>query len=110
MNKEQGAEAELEVIVAGFSRTGTGSLTAALEILLGRPCYHTNNLVSNTALQQQWVEMIDTGFREDALMRDAFKHYAAGADLPFCLFYKDLMRIFPSAKVVLSVRDTPEQV
>ena len=81
MNKEQG-EAELEVIVAGFSRTGTGSLTAALEILLGRPCYHTNNLVSNTALQQQWVEMIDTGFREDALMRDAFKHYAAGADLP----------------------------
>lgn len=111
--KEHGAtegEEGLEVVIAGFSRTGTGSLTAALEILLGRPCYHTNNLVHNSAMQQRWIDMIDSGFKDDQLIIESFKGYGAGADLPFCLFYQEFLRLFPTSKVILSIRDTPEQV
>ena len=37
----------LRVVGAGLPRTGTASLKAALERLLGRPCYHMMELIQN---------------------------------------------------------------
>jgi len=34
-----------------------------------------------------------------------FKDYVACVDFPVCMFYGELMEIFPDAKVILTVRD-----
>jgi hypothetical protein len=40
--------------------------------------------------------------------RGVLKGYKATTDWPWCTYYKELMRAFPEAKVLLSVRDPEE--
>ena len=94
----------LKVIGAGFGRTGTTSLKAALERLIG-PCYHMMEVFSRPEHIAFW-EGAHRG--EPIEWDDVFGAYRAAVDWPSCTFYQELMARYPEARVVLSVRD-PER-
>ncbi len=98
-------QARLEVIGAGFGRTGTMSLKLALEQLGFGPCYHMTEIVENPHHARLW-RTADAGHRVD--WTELFARYRATVDWPACHYYQELMREFPEAKVILTVRD-PDQ-
>ncbi len=94
----------LKVIGAGFGRTGTTSLKAALERLVG-PCYHMSEVSEKPAHVAFW----EAAHRSEPVeWETVFGGYQAAVDWPTCAFYRDLMNRYPEAGVVLSVRD-PER-
>jgi len=95
----------LKVIGAGFGRTGTLSLKHALEELGFGPCYHMSELFDKPGVDEQWDAIVRG---EPADWHMIFKGYQATVDWPACTFYKELMQVYPGAKVLLSVRD-PEK-
>src|SRR5579863_2236585 len=95
----------LKVIGASFGRTGTFSLKNALEELGFRPCYHMSELFQRPGASKQW-EAIVAGTPAD--WDTVFVGYQASVDWPACAFYKELMQVYPEAKVLLTVRD-PEK-
>lgn len=95
------------VIGAGVMRTGTKSLQLALERLLGGRCYHMTRVFENP----QHIEMWRRACREDLQKEEwmeLLQGFRAAVDLPTCVFYKQLLKIFPNAKFVLTVRDPKE--
>ena len=95
----------LKVIGAGFGRTGTGSLKAALEELGIGKCYHMSEVVKNFGHMRKWVDIIENS---NADWADLFEGYQAAVDWPAAVYYKALMVAYPDAKVILTVRD-PER-
>ena len=91
----------LEVIGAGFGRTGTLSLKAALEQLGFGPCYHQYELVGHPDHASSW-SAANQGDR-DAL-RVPLLGYKSTVDWPGCSFWRELSDLLPEAVVVLSVR------
>ena len=95
----------LKVIGAGFGRTGTMSLKAALEELGFGPCYHMSEVFENSSHPDEWnAAAVGKKVNWENLLED----YAATVDWPSCSFYEELMEVYPDAKVLLSVRD-PER-
>lgn len=96
----------LEVIGAGYGRTGTMSLKAALEELGFSPCYHMTEVFANPE---------HIGFWETAVQRKSegklddwpkvFRGYRATVDWPGAAFYQELLEEYPAAKVILTIRD-----
>jgi hypothetical protein len=99
------ANAWLEVIGAGFGRTGTMSLKLALEQLGFGPCYHMTEIVANPHHARLW-RAADAGHPVD--WTELFAHYRATVDWPACHYYRELIAEFPEAKVILTIRD-PDQ-
>jgi len=92
----------MKVIGAGLGRTGTLSLKVALEQLGFGPCYHMKEVLQHPEHIETWLE----AFAEKPVDWQAFFHaYGAAVDRPSCEFYKELMAVYPEAKVVLTVRD-----
>jgi Sulfotransferase domain len=54
VTEQRGAAVSLEVIGAGFERTGTMSLKVALEELGLDPCYHMREVFENPEHVEQW--------------------------------------------------------
>ena len=97
---------ELKVIGAGFGRTGTSSTMAALEILGFENVHHMQAVVEHDQFSW-WVAAFgeqDKGKRLE-LVRRGLQGFQANLDFPSCLFYRDLMELFPKAKVLLTSRD-----
>ena len=94
----------MKVIGAGFGRTGTASLQSALEQLLGGACYHMKALIMRPDHLRAWHDFA-TGTTPRMDWQRLLSGYEACADFPACLFYRQLMDVFPGAKVVLTVRD-----
>jgi hypothetical protein len=95
----------LKVIGAGFGRTGTTSLKAALETLGFSPCYHMTEVFAHPEHADFWI----SAWRgEQADWDGVLGGYEAAVDWPACTFYEELMERCPDAKVLLSVRD-PER-
>jgi hypothetical protein len=92
----------LKIIGAGFGRTGTYSLKAALEMLGFGPCYHMVEAFAHPQHIEQW-EAAGKGQAID--WRQIFAGYQSCTDWPACTFYTQLMQAYPEAKVLLSVRD-----
>lgn len=95
-------EGQIEVIGAGFGRTGTMSLKAALEKLGFDPCYHMTEVFENGGHIPLW-EAATRG--ESIEWEEIFKNYRATVDWPGAAFYERLMERYPDAKVILTVRD-----
>ena len=95
----------MKVIGAGFGRTGTLSIKAALEELGFGPCYHMSEMGKNPDHHKAWGA---AARGEPVYWREVMKGYEATMDWPWCTYYKELMRAFPDAKVLLSVRDPEE--
>ncbi len=92
----------LKVIVAGFGRTGTLSLKAALEELGFARCYHMLEIMTHLEHAVVW----STACRGEPVDWDAlFAGYQAAVYWPPCSFYRELMDRYPDSKVILNVRD-----
>jgi len=98
----------LKVIGAGLGRTGTLSQKAALEILGFGPCHH---MAETFRVQQDknhlWKKIFDNEGVDEAL-KSIFEGYAATVDYPGCVFWEKFLEWNPEAKVILSIRDSPE--
>lgn len=95
----------VKVIGAGFGRTGTLSLKAALEELGFGPCYHMSELFEHPEHLRPW-EAAAQGQPVD--WNEVFAGYQATVDWPGGAFYEELIEKYPHAKVILTVRD-PER-
>jgi len=108
----------LEVIGAGFGRTGTLSLKTALEQLGLGPCHHMFEVIKNPEEQVPFFldaarildasTEADTDADIDIDWDVAYGKYKSAVDFPTCRFYKQLMEKYPGTKVILTVRD-PEK-
>ena len=95
----------LEVIGAGLGRTGTLSLKVALEELGFSRCYHMTEVLAHPEHAHVW----DAAARGEPVDWEAlFRGYRATVDWPGCNFYQEFLRLYPEAKVILTVRD-PER-
>lgn len=92
----------LKVIGAGFGRTGTRSLKTALEELGYVRCYHMVEVMKNPSHLRRWTDIMQGG---KADWETLFQGYQAAMDWPVAAYYKDLMNVYPDAKVILTVRD-----
>ncbi|HEU4326776.1 MAG TPA: sulfotransferase [Roseiflexaceae bacterium] len=95
----------IKVIGAGMGRTGTRSLKTALELLGFGKCYHMEELIAHPEHARYW-EAAGAGrpVGWDAL----FAGYQSTTDFPGYRHYRELMRHYPDAKVILTVRDPEE--
>ena len=92
----------MKVIGAGFPRTGTLSMQAALQ-QLGYPCYHMKEVLKNSAHVDMWHPFVSGQAPMD--WQTLFRGFEATVDAPACFYYQELMQEFPDAKVVLTVRE-----
>ncbi|GAA5813073.1 hypothetical protein MFLAVUS_006540 [Mucor flavus] len=97
--------APLEVIGAGWGRTGTDSLRIALNTL-GYNTHHMKSFFADPSLD---TDDFYNAYRhrDEADWDKLYENYSAAVDWPTCTFYKDLMVKYPNAKVLLTTR-TPE--
>ncbi|PBP15841.1 hypothetical protein BUE80_DR013433 [Diplocarpon rosae] len=101
---------EVQVIGAGFSRTGTVSFALALERLLQGPVCHSGTaiLLREEEYVQKWIDIQQEG-ADDALiaknLRALTAGYVATTDTPAIQFTEELTRLYPAALVICSTRD-----
>jgi hypothetical protein len=91
----------LAVLGAGFGRTGTLSLKAALETLGFAPCYHMVEVARQPAHAAVWAA---AGRGERIDWRAFLAGYAAAVDWPATAFWRELASTFPAARIILTVR------
>jgi len=95
----------LEIIGAGFGRTGTSSVRKALNEL-GFPCYHMFDVLFNPQCRADidfWQEVADD---PQSVARDwnrVFAPYRATVDFPACAVWRPLLAAHPKAKVLLTL-------
>lgn len=120
-SKEREEHQHFQVIGSGFGRTGTNSLKLALEILYGTPCYHMIELEVEDKIPQRsyvienekkytythseaWLSVAMNGI-ESVNIKHMLRNYSSAIDFPASAHYKDLMKVYPGAKIILTVRD-----
>ena len=92
----------LQVIGAGFGRTGTTSLKAALEQLGFSKCHHMQEVMKSGAQVRLWQALSDG---DEVVWDEVFEGFQASCDWPSCSYWERLQHHYPDAKIVLSVRD-----
>lgn len=91
----------LRVVGSGLGRTGTTSLKAALERLLGGACYHMIECFGRPDDPPVWTR----AFAGEPIDWDGFlADYVAAVDWPAAACWKDLAHAFPDALVLHSER------
>lgn len=93
----------LRVLGAGLGRTGTNSLKLALERLLGEPCYHMFECFERPEHMPLWTSAARGDFSDWGRLLSG---YGAAIDFPAAAFWPELMRAYPKALILFSVRDT----
>ncbi len=92
----------LDVIGAGFGRTGTMSLKLALEQLGFGPCHHMVEVLMRPGAAEPWAAAA-RGERPD--WDGVFADYRSSCDWPSCDYWRELAAHWPDAKVILTVRE-----
>lgn len=96
----------LHIVGAGLPRTGTSSLSTALEQLLGDRCYHMSAIPGHPFdLGYGWEEALRNEMPEWDRVFDGF---VAAVDWPASAFWHELSVAYPDAPVLLSYRDSAE--
>jgi len=96
----------MEIIGAGFCRSGTMSTQKALQDFGFAPCYHMKEVFIHN-LVDEWNQYFD-GNKTPLLETIEAGHFKSTLDFPIICIFDDLMKMHPNAKVLLTVRDTPE--
>jgi Sulfotransferase domain len=92
----------VKVIGAGVGRTGTMSLKAALERLGFGPCFHGRHVLDHPERLPQWLA---AAAGEAVDLTVLFAGYQSTMDWPGAALWRQLVRTFPHAKVILTIRD-----
>ena len=102
-------EEQIKVIGAGFGRTGTDSLREALNDL-GYKCYHMHELKqymgdpsNDDKILYEIVFKNNAKGDWDKLYKP--RNYSANVDFPTSRYYFEMLKQYPNAKVILTVRD-----
>jgi hypothetical protein len=82
-------------------RTGTLTQKMALEMLGLGPCYHMVDVLADLDQAALWDRALDGEGPWDEL----FAGYQSTVDWPGGYFYRELIDVYPDAKVLLSVRE-----
>lgn len=98
----RGGEGDVKVIGAGFGRTGTRSLKAALELLGYGPCYHMSSVIAEPYRVRQWLDVGEGRSRD---WDEVFRGFQSALDWPAAAYWRELAAYYPDAKVILTVRD-----
>ncbi|KAF5583248.1 hypothetical protein FPANT_8214 [Fusarium pseudoanthophilum] len=106
---------KLQVIGAGLPRTGTASISRALEILLDGPVYHggTQAFLGPEIEIKTWIQVlkqwrpggISIKHSNLDLIKERVDGFVATTDSPGSTLVRELMAIYPDAKVICTVRD-----
>lgn len=91
----------LQVIGAGFGRTGTLSLKLALEQLGFGPCHHMLEVFAHPEQIPLWTAAAEGRPQWDTI----FQGYRSTVDWPSATFYREIAEAYPDAKVILTERD-----
>ena len=91
----------LKVIGAGFGRTGTDSMREALNILGFGPCHHMFEVSAHPEQKRRWRAMV-AGAAPD--WEQLFEGYASCVDLPAAWYWRELIDVWPDAKVIMTWR------
>jgi hypothetical protein len=91
----------VKLIGAGLPRTGTLSQKIALEMLGLGPCYHMVNVLADLSQAELWLRAVEG----DDKWSEIFEGFESTVDWPGGFFYRELMEVYPEAKVLLSERD-----
>jgi len=92
----------LEIIGAGYGRTGTETLRAALEILGFGPCHHMHAIRDRPELLPDWQAFAEGAHRDwDRL----FSGFRSQVDFPGAAYWRELADHYPNARVILTTRD-----
>ncbi|NBC21441.1 MAG: sulfotransferase family protein [Alphaproteobacteria bacterium] len=91
----------LKVIGAGYGRTGTLSMKAALEQLGYTKCHHMTEVFASPGQVGHWLA-IARGETPD--WDEVFEGYQAAVDFPACIFWRELAEAYPDAKLILTER------
>lgn len=101
--------ADIQVIGAGWGRTGTDSFKRAMEILYGSPCYHMREVIDGGGYHVEFWKDVATGKDTapdfDKVFRHGGKDFKATCDFPSAPYWKEILRQYPDAKVVLTIRE-----
>jgi hypothetical protein len=92
----------LQVIGAGFGRTSTLTLKIALEQLGFGPCYHMTEVFGHPGHAELWEKSAREG--SDG-WKTALAGYKSSVDWPSCHFWREQMKAWPDAKVILTERE-----
>lgn len=92
----------LQVIGAGFGRTGTLSLKLALEQLGFGPCHHMEEVFAKPNELPLWEA---AGAGEAVEWDRVFAGYRSCVDWPSARYWRELSARYPDAKVILTLRD-----
>jgi len=108
MSRQSVKPQPMKVIGAGLGRTSTLSLYTALNSL-GYKTHHMKEVFANSQ-SQLWADAFSGRISKLELVDQvADLGYTAITDYPGCFFYKEFLQRNPTAKVILSVRDSPEK-
>lgn len=94
----------LEIIGAGYGRTGTYSLKAALERLGYGPCHHMSEVIGEPRQIQLWAGVADGHPEYDRI----FSGFRAAVDFPVSAYWQEVLAVTPGARVILSYRDAED--
>ena len=95
----------LQIIGAGFGRTGTLSTFTALNAL-GFPCYHMMEVIMNKENKTHldfWNGVANGADGQQHPWEEVFQKYTATVDNPGCCVWRELMVAYPNAKVLLTL-------
>jgi hypothetical protein len=92
----------MQVIGAGFGRTGTMSLKAALERLGLGPCFHMIDLIREPEPLPYWQAAANG---EQVDWTEALDGWESTIDWPGCTYWEQMAETWPDAPILLSVRE-----
>ena len=91
----------LKVIGAGFGRTGTLSMKAALEQLGYDKCHHMMEVMPSKTQLDAWHAISQGGTPDWDAVFDGFQ---ASVDFPSSAYWRELAAHYPDAKIILTTR------
>ena len=96
----------MKLIGAGLPRTATTTQMIALE-MLGMPCYHMRDMMMN---MEKSVPQFRKALEGDADWDEIFEGKESEVDWPAAYHWRELIDVYPDAKVLLSVRSADSWV
>ena len=92
----------IQVIGVGIGRTGTYSLKLAINRLGYGPCHHMEEVIQNMPVQ---VPLWSAALSGSPDWQKIYEGYESAVDWPTAGFFRELVKVYPSAKFVLTHRD-----
>jgi hypothetical protein len=91
----------MKLIGAGLPRTATTTQMVALE-MLGLPCYHMRDMMADLGKS---VPLFRKAYEGNGPWDEIFEGKTSTVDWPSAFYWRELIEVYPDAKVLLSVRD-----